>query len=410
MSASQTARVPRWVAIGLYIAAFVPVGAIGPYIAVYFQSLGLSLDGIGILAALLAACALIAAPIWGAVADQRLGSRSTLALTSLVAAAMGAVVGWTNVLFIAAVFALLFQLAAAGISPVLYAVTLDLVGDNRSRFAFYRVWGSAAFVVSAVLVGILIDATSLPVLFVPAGIGLVVTALFALGIPKRTTSNAARPLSGLREVIRPAAMIAFLLASLIVWSANSMVNDFYSIYLESIGASSALVGSAFALAAIIEIPILLAFPWLAGRFGLRAVLVIGALFFVARTALLLITADPLVASSAMALFGAGSALLLVGGITYVGGLAPSRLAATAQGVFVAVVSGLSQIIGPAAGGLIAGATTLQLMFGVALVASVVGAVAIWMAVASRRVAATPTSAESAVADTGVVDPDVITAA
>jgi MFS family permease len=146
-----------------------------------------------------------------------------------------------------------------------------------------------------------------------------------------------------------------------------------------------------------------------GRLGLKAVMIAGAAFFVARTGMLLVAPDPLVASAAMALFGAGSALLLVGGITYVAGLAPSHRAATAQGVFIAVVSGLSQIIGPAAGGIIAGATSLQAMFAVALVASVVGAFALWLAVSSTRIVPPRGTAEPT-ADLAAPAPDVATTA
>ena len=61
----RSRRTPKRVAIGLYVTAFAAVGAAAPYLPVYYQSLGLSLDAIGLLAAVAALCALIAAPARG---------------------------------------------------------------------------------------------------------------------------------------------------------------------------------------------------------------------------------------------------------------------------------------------------------------------------------------------------------
>ena len=84
----------------------------------------------------------------------------------------------------------------------------------------------------------------------------------------------------------------------------------------------------------------------------------------------------------MALHGAGFALLLVGGVTYVAARAPSGSAATAQGVLAGVVFGLAQAIGPGIAGLIAGAASIHSMFTFAAIASAVGLVAVGLAVSS----------------------------
>ena len=139
------------IAVGIFIASFAAVGSSSPYITVYFQKLGLSLGAIGIFAGLAALCGLIAAPIWGHLADQVMGARAALVATAVLAALMAAIVGLTDVLAIAVLFAVIYQLAAAGVAPVLDAYTLDLVPDNRARFARFRVWGSASFVVTVAL-------------------------------------------------------------------------------------------------------------------------------------------------------------------------------------------------------------------------------------------------------------------
>jgi MFS transporter, PPP family, 3-phenylpropionic acid transporter len=387
---TQQKRSSKWITIGLFITTYFAVGAVAPYVALYFQGLGMSLDGIGLLAAALALCAVIASPVWGALADQSLGSRAAMILSLLGSVALVAVVGVTDVLVVAVVFALLYQVAAAGIGPILDAFTLDQVADNRNRYGLFRAWGSAAFVVGAVAVGVLIDATSLRAFFVPLVVSLLIAAVLALAIPARTTNRASRSWAGMGEVIRSRPMAAFLVASLVVWSANAMVNNFFPIYLESLKAPAALVGSAFAIGAIVEVPVMVAFPFLAARFGMNRIVVVGSIAFLLRILVLVFTSDASVAAAAMVLHGVGYALLLVGGVTYVAALAPSGRAATAQGVFAAVIAGLAQALGPAAGGIIAGASSIPAMFAVAAVVSAAGVVAIWFAVTRERPATPPT--------------------
>ena len=174
--------------------------------------------------------------------------------------------------------------------------------------------------------------------------------------------------------------MTFVLAALVAWSASTMVNGFFSIYLVSLDAPAALVGSAWALGAIVEVPLMLAFPALAARFGVNRLLVVGASFLLLRAIVVVLAVDPLIVVGSMALHGAGYALLLVGGVTYVAGRAAHGTAATAQGVLAGVVAGLAQAIGPGIAGVIAGAVGIHDMFVVAAVASALGVVAVTLAV------------------------------
>jgi predicted MFS family arabinose efflux permease len=80
----------------------------------------------------------------------------------------------------------------------------------------------------------------------------------------------------------------------------------------------------------------------------------------------------------MALHGGAFALFLVGGVMYVSRHAPAGAAATAQGMLVAIVFGLAQIVGPGIGGLVADQLGLQATFGLAGIGSAVAVgVLIW---------------------------------
>jgi MFS family permease len=188
----------------------------------------------------------------------------------------------------------------------------------------------------------------------------------------------------MREVVRTRPLLAFLVASLIGWSANAMVNGFFSIYLISLQAPAVLVGSAWAIGALVEVPIMLSFSAIAKRVALNRIVALGAVAFLARIVVLAMTNDPYVAAATFVLHGFGYALLLVGGVTYVAGQAPSGRAATAQGVFAGVVAGLAMALGPAVAGIVANVTNLRTMFWVAALVMAIGVVAMVIAMSSSR--------------------------
>jgi PPP family 3-phenylpropionic acid transporter len=345
---SQTVR-----ARAAFVTLYAAVGAMFPYLPVYYQSLGLRLDVIGLLGALSAAAGLISAPLWGAAGDRFASSRLVMpaaAVTAAVAAGvLGMVVGPVPVVLAAAVLAL----GMSGVAPILDARALETVAEDRNRYGRLRVWGSGSFIVSVLFVGSLIERTDIRAMFVVLVATLVATALVGLGLRSRSLASPLPHLTGLALVLRSPTLRRFLLAILLVWSSSTAVNAFLSIHLVAIGAPESLVGASWAIGALVEIPLMLAYPWLGARIGLERLVLIGALAFLVRAVALILLRDPLLATLTMALHGVGFALLLVGGVAYVSRHAPEGTAATAQGVLGATVYGLAVILGPGIGGAVA---------------------------------------------------------
>jgi MFS transporter, PPP family, 3-phenylpropionic acid transporter len=271
----------------------------------------------------------------------------------------------------------------AGVAPILDASALEVTGGDRNRYSLLRVWGSASFIVSVLLVGWLIDQAGLGSMFAVLAATLLATGLIGLTFRGHAAIVAAVPqVAGIGAVLHSPVLAPFLLAILLVWSSNMAINAFFSIHLVEIGAGSALVGAAWAIGALVEIPVMLGYPRLGGRFGVERLLLVGASVFFLRALAVLILGDPLLATATMALHGVGFALVLVGGVVYVSRHAPEGTAATAQGVLGATVFGLAAIIGPGVGGELAAWLGLRGMFVVATAGC--GAAVLALAWALRR--------------------------
>ena len=362
-----------------YVALFGAVGASFPYLGVFYQERGLDLGAIGLMTSLAAAAGLVGAPLWGALADRYAGSVLVIPVAALVSAAGAAALALVDGIVAMAVAAVVLAAAFAGIGPTLDARALESLGADRNRYGRLRAWGSGAFIAVVAFTGALIEragATSLFFVYIAAMVGL---AAISLQLPGHGSGPRLPRLDAIGVVLRHAPVVRFLPAVLLVWSASQAINWYFSIHLLELGAPGELVGSSWAIGALVEIPIMAAYPWLGARVGSERLLAIGAAAFAARALSLLLVNDPVLAAATMALHGAGFALVLVGGVTFVARHAPEATAATAQGILSATVFSVAMIVGPGVGSWIAGQLGVQALFGIALAASLAAIPLLWLA-------------------------------
>lgn len=372
-----------------YLVYFAAIGAAYPYLPVFYRDLGLTFEEIGILTAIQAATQLALGPVWGGLVDRFPRVGLTLPLAAAVAAAGG------FILFLATDFSsslagsMLLFAGLAGIGPTLDARTLETLGPaGRDRFGQVRAFGSLAFVIVALLVGVLLEvqgSRSLFWIYLPCLIG---TVLVTATIRRRGTNRSISLLHGAGQILGAPGMLVFFGGFTIVWTSLTAMNAFYSIQVVALGGSTALVGITWAFGAIIEVPLMYAFPRLGARFGTERLLVFGALVFSLRGILGAIAVDPVVLVLIAPLEGLGFACAFVGGVTLLAARLPISLGGTAQGLFSAS-AGLATIIGSVVGGTIAGAVGIPGMFAASSLIGLVGAIVVAWAVLGPNVGIGP---------------------
>lgn len=363
-----------------YLVYFGAIGASYPYLPVFYRDLGLTFAEIGFLSAIQAAAQLAFGPIWGGLMDRFPRVGLTLPLAAVIAAAGG------FILFLASDFtgalagSMLLFAGLAGIGPTLDARTLETLGpDGRDRYGQVRAFGSLAFVVVALLVGLLLEARgsrSLFWVYLPCLVG---TVLVTATIRRRGTNRSVSMLRGASQILAAPGILLFFAGLTIVWTALTAVNAFYSIQVVALGGNTGLVGITWAFGAVIEVPLMYAFPWLGARFGTERLMVFGALVFTIRAVLAAIVTDPIALVLIAPLEGTGFACAFVGGVTVLAARLPASLGGTAQGLFSAC-AGLATIFGSVAGGTIAGAVGIPGMFAASGAIGLVGTIVLGYAV------------------------------
>jgi len=393
----------------VYSILFGAQGAYLPYISIYLASTGLDLGTVGVLIALFAGVSVVAAPWWGALADASGDIRGPVLAAGLLsggavlamALAIGPVLVALATVFLAA--------AWAGVIPMIDSRTVRMVG-HRDRFGQARAPGSGAFVVVAFATGAVLAVAGPRGMFLVYGPLVVLTGLSAwllLRLPgSRTTAvRDRRDRSGAgagRSVISPATILSvlraprlgiFFVASVAVWMSHSALLGFISLRVLELGGSSTLVAATWSFGALIEVPLMYAFPALARRFGAERLMLLGAVAFAIRALASAVFEDPALIVLVAPFGGVGFAFFYIGTVTWVSGSVGRSVQATAQGVFTGTAQSIGQIGGSIIGGAIGAQFGLPTLFWIAGVGYLLGGFLVWFGLvrqtATTRIPANP---------------------
>lgn len=297
------AKVPYLRLSAFYVLYFSALGAFLPYWSLYLEFLGFDASEIGQLIALLVGTKIIAANIWGWIADRSGRAIQVIRTTSLIATItfLGTLLGSGFVWM--AMVTLVFGFFWNAALPQFEALTLAHLKRTPHGYSRVRLWGSIGFVVSVLLVGRLLDdhaVAGLPVVIAALLAGIWLVSMVVPGKPAATPEFGKPP--GLGKILRQPAVLAFLAVVCLVQVAHGPYYVFYSIYLKDHGYDNGQIGQLWSLGVIAEIVLFIYMPSLLRRFSLRSILLVSVLTGALRWALIGVCIDqPLVLAFAQLL-------------------------------------------------------------------------------------------------------------
>lgn len=363
---------------GLVIAAFFP------FLALYLRDAhGLDEGQIGFVLALAATARMLTNPIWGHLADTRLGRRTVLQIglagAAIAAATMNAVAGLAAVTVVMVAHSVFF--VAQG--PNVDAIVQEHLGiDRMSEYGRVRGWESMTYATGCLVFGAVLQVAG-----VRWAMPLCALTLFAV-LAWSVTLQRDRPqvieehgrLGAVGAVFRAAPRLwGFLLAALLVWTGFNAAWFFIGPRIEDAGGGPWLIGLGAALGGAIEVPMMRSSPRLQRRFGLRTTYVAGCLVY--GTAFLLwgAVSDPTLLSLITVLEGVGFSLLFTSSVVIVGRLVPSSLYSTGNSISQMVWFGLAPIVGAGIGGFVYQRLGAPRLYLGAFLLALAGAAVAWFA-------------------------------
>jgi MFS transporter, PPP family, 3-phenylpropionic acid transporter len=357
---------PAAAVVGLFLLFGLIIASFFPFLSVYLKGRGFEPDQIGFLLGAMAAIRIVAMPVWGHVADTRIGRKRALQL-GLIGMVVFAIVASLLDSFLGVAFgAVGIALAMAASGPNIDALALVQLGDERmADYGRIRGWESLSYATACLVFGLLLEihgvTLALP-LYAASGALMLVWTTVAVRPDRPEEPVRHGRLGAVGAVFRAAPRFwGFLVATLLVWTGFNGAWNFVGLKIVGAGGGPLLIGVGTALGGFAEVGVMRLSPRLHRRLGLRKVYTLGCLVYATGFLLWGLIDDPTVVSILAVLEGVGFSLLFTTSILVVGKLLPSNLYSTGNSIGSMVGFGIGPIIGGGLGGIVyerLGSTTL----------------------------------------------------
>jgi PPP family 3-phenylpropionic acid transporter len=269
-----------------YGSTFGMLGSYLPFFPVWLKAIGIEASWIGIITAVPAVTRFTVLPLITAFAERRRMTRNAIVLTAFATALGLTLVGTQHhALPLFLVFAATCCLWTPT-APLTDAYALRGVVRYGLDYGPLRLWGSAAFVVGALLCGLFIDVIAperlIWIIAAAAGLG----ALASLGLPPLEAPKTSEPETtepghhGAGALLRDGGFLAIIVASALIQGSHAAYYIFASIVWKQAGFGGLTIALLWSLGVVAEIVLFALSP----RFTLpsAALVVIGGLSAVAR--------------------------------------------------------------------------------------------------------------------------------
>ena len=329
-----------------YGATFGTMGTHLPFFTLWLKSVGIDASWIGIISAVPAVTRFTVLPFVTGAAGRRYSLRTVLIVTSIATALGFAVIG-TQYLPLAVLLAYAVTCCLwTPMVPLTDAYALGGVARYGLNYGPLRLWGSAAFVVGALICGLLVDFIAASELIWVIAAVAALGAVASLGLqPLDRPKPPATAVLGASALLRDPGFLAIIVAAALIQGSHAAYYAFASITWQASGLDGLTIAGLWVLGVLAEIVVFALSP----RFTLAPALlvVIGALSAVVRW---LITAqEPSVVVLSLVQLAHG----LTYGLTQVGVMGllvrhvPGHVMARGQGYLAAcggIVSGTASIV------------------------------------------------------------------
>lgn len=359
---------------GYYLINGVAGGIFGPYLSLLFIHNGFNSTKIGVILSVATLMGILAQPVWGQIVDRFQMTRSALLLGSLIPALLVAFYNstWFYMVLLIGVTSSLFSVAQ---TPIADAYAVRTAREAQTSYSTVRIFGSFGYAVGAYTAGLFLAHISVVFLWLPRAIIGVTTALIALTLPRPTTAIEFKrsALTGMQHFLANRRFLLFLVGGFLLSATLTSYDTYFALAFHDIGGPFDWTGIAFMIASLSNIPSMLIASKLIVQLGREKTLLLAALAFCTRFAVMAWVKIPLVDVFIQVLHGASFGFFYIAAVDYVAYISPSDLQATGQSIFGMVCGGIAVMVGNLFNGILLHTGGPSLMYGVGVLAAGIAA-------------------------------------
>jgi MFS transporter, PPP family, 3-phenylpropionic acid transporter len=327
-----------------YFLYFGLLGVFLPYFNLYCYHLEFTGFQIGLLSSIRSVMLVLFPLLWGSLAD-----RFQLRRPIYIFCCFTSTIAWAFYLYhqefwMMFVITIFYGIFSSPLISFLEATTIESLGKEKKQYGKIRAWGSFSFIMTVIVMGRIIDLSSVQIIILCILIGSTLMSLFSTAIPGVAPQKKSIFISQAKHLLTRKVFI-FLICAFLMLVSHGAYYGFFSIHLEKLGYDSTFIGFSWALASTAEIFVMIKSESIFKRFSMEKVLVFSFFIAVLRW-LTLYTAT----STAIILLSQLSHAVTYGtfhmaSILYIDQLAPKETKTLAQAANNALTYGLGLMVG-----------------------------------------------------------------
>lgn len=315
---------------------------------VYLSEHGYTGKELGVINALIQVSLVAIVPVWGYFADKR-GIRPTLRLAILGTALLMLFLGKILTFELLVFYMLLLTVFHHPLGPLTdgLAVQVSKADPSKYHYGNLRLWGSMGWAVASLITGWLFDFTGLGLIF-PLTTALFILALLFMGNPFKKPDKIFRPdfrRIKLKELTQNTPLFVFIGVLFAYGVVCSPVNAWLNLYFFELGVPKSMIGIAYTIQSLSELPFFLLGSWLISRFGSTKVILASITIMTVRMFLYGLTSDVTIALLLGTLQGISLPFFLVGVVDFIHRQFPDGRDATAQSLIWGLYFGIGHTAG-----------------------------------------------------------------
>ncbi len=339
-----------WKPNAYYFLFYAAAASLSPFLALYYQSLGLDGYQIGVLTALPSIVMIFSVPLWTGYADAHHKHRLLFILATLGAIIVGFAIKALHDFGSLILAVIVFSVFFSSIMPFMDGAVISMLGEKKSQYGKIRLWGAIGWGLAAPLMGVFIERSGIQWIFWIYAVVMFMTLLVGLQIPLSLGHTGESFWRGIRKFVSP-RILHFLALVFVGGLCLSALSNFLFLYMETLGASKTLMGFTLTAATLSELPMFFFADRLLLRWGARGLLLFSMGAYVLRSLLYSFAIVPWTILLIQLLHGATFSAMWVASVSYASEIASPGLGATAQGLVSTIMFGIGSATGALLGGL-----------------------------------------------------------
>jgi PPP family 3-phenylpropionic acid transporter len=346
-----------------------------PFLILYYQRLGFSGPQIGLLNGLAPLVAMVSAPLWTHLADATRRHRLVVSLIIVLAATCLVTLTFLTSFVPVLLVALLLSACFLPIISFIDSATMFMLEDRQEMYGRVRLGGTFGYGAVGYFLGVLIQNYGLRLAFWGAAAVLLLALITAQNLHFGTFKHDEPQRGSVRTLLADRSWPPFLALAFAGGMATLIATNYLFAYMKELDASEPTMGLALTMGTVSEFPVLFFGNRLLQRFKPYTLFMLAMVITGTRLLLFSLTSTPKAVLAVELLSGLAYPLMWLAGVAYAHQHAPAGLAATAQGLFGAMVFGIGAAVGGFAGGPLferLGGRNTYLVFGLLVLAIVLG--------------------------------------